>query len=440
VTDPVADLTSERAWLGCVFFDASTLAHAPIALSDFYSRAHSQIAAAMMAVHARREAVDMLSVRVELDRTGALRRAGGDEALLALTDLNPSVESALTLARRIRELAQLRAIGASSERLSAAVRERDVAAVRAIVAELTFERDAEDEILAFPELIARGVDAALTSREAKSDLRLGTASVDRDYRPGPGHIVVVAGRPNVGKTSLTFAWHVDSAQRGIASGIVSVDDDAAEYGARGMGAVLEVNPARLWNERIDPAEMQRMIAKVGAASKRLPIHFAQVRSKSIDAVEAVITRMVRVLGCRWVSVDFLTKIRAPGRDQRERTDEALARLGVLASTLEIPIIVLAQLRRLGEKQFREPHLDDLKESGRVEEDAQAAVLLWRDDDKPGTPIQAKLAKVKRTAAGRRFTLQRHPRTGLLIELDPNEGRYEPSRHRTDDDRSDFADD
>jgi replicative DNA helicase len=427
---PVADLVSERSWLGCVFFDASTLEHAPISLSEFYSRANATIAGAMMALRARREPIDLSSLRIELDRTGLLKRAGGDEALVALTDQLPSVESAHMLARRVRELAQLRAIGDAFSRGAAAVRERDVAAVRAVVAELSLEREAEDEILSFKELLACGVEATLTGQSKRSDLRFGTPSIDRDYRPGPGHLVVVAGRPNVGKTSLTFAWHVHSAESGIASGIVSVDDDKAEYGVRGMGAAGRVNPARIWNERLDPSTVRELVTRVGAAADReMPLHFSHVRTKSIDAVEGVITRMVRVLGCRWVSVDFLTKIRTPGSDKREKTDETLSRLGVLAATLDVPIVVLAQLRRLGDKQFREPYLDDLKETGAIEEDAQAAVLLWRNDDMPGGIVNAKLAKVKRTSAGKRFALTRHPETGLLVEASDY---VQPERDEWDD--------
>lgn len=425
-----ANLDAERDWLSCVFADPSTLEHAPVPLADFYGRAHALIAGAALAVRARGSDPNLVEVRLELERAGSLARAGGELALVDLTQRPAIPQAALSLAREIRRMARLRALLDVFQRGAAAAHDRDLEGAIAAAAELTLERDAEDEIIPFNELLARGYQAACSGPEERDALRFGTPSIDRDYHPGPGHLVVVAGRPNVGKTSLTFAWHVDCAARGIASGVVSVDDDQAEYGVRGMGALSGINPARIWNERLTAADMQRLVKSCATGAEQYSIHFSHVRSKSIDAIEGVITRMVRVLGCRWVSVDFLTKIRAPGRDQRERTDEALARLGVLASTLEIPIVVLAQLRRLGDRQFREPFLDDLKESGRVEEDAQAAVLLWRKSDKPGEPVLGKLAKVKRTAAGRRFTLRRSSESGLLVESD--EQHEEEERDAWDD--------
>lgn len=425
-TEPIACDLSEREYLSLVLGDVRTLDAAPVPPGDLWWPRNQLILGAMMAVRGRGAELNLTELRLELERNGALRRAGGDEALFALTDHIVPASSGSALARRIRELARLRSVDAVLRRAGAAVHERDLAAVQSAIAELALEHEPEDELLGYHELIAAGAEATIDhlNREVEP-LRFGTPAIDRDYRPGPGHLVVVAGRPNVGKTSLTFHWHLDCAERGIPSGIVSIDDDAAEYGARAMGALAGYNPARLWNERLEPAEaavlFQRIQDRTGG--EPLPIHFSHVRSKSIDAIEGVVSRMVRVHGCRWVSVDFLTKIRAPGRDQRERTNEALARLGILASTLEIPIVILAQLRRLGDRQFREPYLDDLKESGRVEEDAQAAVLLWRKSDRPGALVQGKLAKVKRTAAGRRFALARHPQTGLLVEVDdePAEG-------------------
>lgn len=419
MTAALADASAERAWLACVLLDATTLEAAPVRLDDFYDRKHALLGATMAALRARNESIAPGTVRAELVLRGDYERAGGDALLFGLMNPMPTVSDAVSHARAIRQHARLRAMASLFERGRGAAAVRDFDAVAEIAREIANARgDGEDEdrIFSFAEMLAEGVEAAIHKRERGQQIRFGTPAVDHDYTPTPGHLVIVAGRPNVGKTSLTFAWHVSCAERGIPSGIVSVDDDVADYGARGCGAISGVNPSTMWtSDRLDAATLQKILAGIDRNQHKRPIAFAAVRSRSIDAVCSTITRMARTHGARWVSVDFITKIRAPGKDQRERTDEALQRLGELAAMLQIPIVVLAQIKRLGDKPFREPQLDDLKESGRLEEDAQAVVLLWRDSDTIGAPVRAKLAKVKRTGAGRRFTLIRHPETGLLVE-------------------------
>lgn len=414
----IGDLPTERRWLACVLMDAGTLELAPIPLSDFYGRANAIVCGAMLALRARREPINTSTLRAELVSANTFAQVGED-ALLSLTDEIPNVSDAATLSRTIRQLSRLRSLHADAQDITAACLERDLERANAAAARAArLDYLEEDEIIGFGELCARGLEATVFRKDERSEMAFGTPAVDKYYRPAPGHLVIVAGRPNVGKTSLTFAWHYHTAERGFPSIVVSVDDDESDYGVRGLGAAGQVAPSRIWNDRarLSPTELQAVV-NTAAEKKRLPLFFAKAKSKSITAVEALITRAVRVHGCKWASVDFLTKVRAPGRDPRERTNEALSRLGVLASTLGIPIVVLAQLHRLGEKQYREPHLDDFKESGSIEEDAQCAVLLWRENDQSHAPVRAKLGKIKRDAAGRRFTLVRHADTGLLVQQD-----------------------
>jgi replicative DNA helicase len=415
------DMRAEAELLSIELYEPGTLSANSVPDDAWHDRRHSTIARALLDMSERGVVADTSTLRIELERGRLLERAGGDATLLSLTSTVPNIRNAPTLARRIRELGEMRAINTTLLRASTLIERGEFEEAREVMSMIGQSGHGEDPIIDYRDLISCGFEEAITDRSTGRGLRFGTKSVDEDYRPSPGHLVVVAGRPNVGKTSLTWSWHRDNAERGVPTGIVSVDDGAAEYGVRALGPEIGVNPADIWSKHLEPhdvAELTRRTAPIldsGALSR--PIFFAKIRDQSIDSVCSAITRMVRLNGCRWVSVDFITKIRAPGRDQRERTNNAFQRLGVLASQLQIPIVVIAQLKRLGDNAFREPFLDDLKESGSLEEDAQAAVLIWRESDQPNARVLAKIAKAKRVAAGKRFCLARDPKTGLVVQTE-----------------------
>lgn len=417
----IADLRAEAQWLSCVTLDAATLTVAPIPLADFYSRQHALIAGAMMALKARGEPVDVAAVRVELSAAGNLARAGGDDALSTLFDHVPNVHTAPALAREVRRLARLRTMSTLMQQGAAAAAERDEEAVRAVVAEMVRNGSGDDDeasaFISFANLLASGLDGAIQrSKGVETGLRLGTPSIDRDYQPSPGHLVILGGRPNVGKTSLSFAWHIDTAQRGLASAIISIDDDSEDYGGRALGAISAVNPSRIFNDRLTSDVVQRM-AEAARTKSGLPIHFNKIRSRQVSSVIGAMRYAVQALGCKWISIDFLTAIQNPAKgDRREKTNDTLAQIAMTADSLKVPVVLLVQLKRPGgENDYAEPHLGSFKETGEIEEHAKGAVLLWRKSDKPGEPVLAKNAKVKRAAAGHRFTLERDPDTGLLVE-------------------------
>lgn len=421
MTPTIADPRAEAQWLSCVAMDGRTLEAAPIPLADFFNRGSALIAGAMMALKARGEPIDVAAVRVELSAAGTLGRAGGDDALGALFDYVPNVAAAPALAREIRRLARLRSVAALMQRGLSAAQERDDEEVRAVLAELAKDAGVDTDegaaFIPFHKLLADGLEAAIIrSRGGETGLRLGTPSIDRDYQPSPGHLVILGGRPNVGKTSLSFAWHISTAERGIPSGIISIDDDSDDYGGRALGAVSEINPSRIFNDRLT-SDMVQSMARAAATKACLPIHFNKIKSRTVVGVVAAMNHAVRVLGCKWLSIDYLTAIQNDIRgERRDKVNDTLAQIAQAADVLRIPVVLLVQLKRPGgENDYAEPHLSSFKETGEIEESAKGAILLWRKSDRPGEPVLGKNAKIKRTAAGKRFTLIRHQDTGLLVE-------------------------
>jgi replicative DNA helicase len=416
----------EREYLSAVMVDTEYLHAYPVPPQDFAKRQHQVIVGAMHAVLLRGEHLHMLSLRTELERTGQLRAAGGDEALFPLGDRFPANPAAI--AKRIRELARLRELGEIANRVKLAESEGDLDAARAAMAEaVTQSADDDDASMSFREMCAEGVKASVGARQddTANALKFGLPALDVGYVSSPGHLIVVGARPNVGKTSMTWGWHIDMARRGVPTGVISVDDDAAEYGVRGLGAISEINPSRLWNERLTAHDFDRVMRGIDRW-RDLPIRFKHVRDKKLDRVLGAMHHMVRVHQVQMISIDFLTAIRGRGgSDERERHNNTLLEISALASVLKVRVVLVVQIKR-GPDEYREPHLGDFAETGNIEQNAQAAVLLWRESDQPNAKTFGKVAKVKRVERGGRFVLARDPDTGLLVQ---SEELYEEPQKR-----------
>lgn len=351
------------------------------------------------------------------------QRAGLVESVQAIADLaevviEPDLEP---IADRIRELAVSRRALVEVGRLRAAYERGDTAAAGAVLARMSVTRSSRDDgrVLSFKELLTHTlteVQAAADESVSGKLIRIGTPTVDAAYRLAPGSMICVGAQTNVGKTSLVWAWLMSLGGRGIPCGMVSVEDREEDLGAKALGEIGGVNPARLWHgaSADDWARVKAAILRDHA----LPISTAWVASRELDGVLARMEFMARVHGAKVVVVDYLQAIaHRPGKEYRHQVNATLAELIAHAGRLGVGLVLCSQLSRPERgNPFREPQLIDLKESGDIENRAQCVVLLWRKSDQPG-PTLAKIAKAKRQPAGRRFTLGRHPQHAGLVELD-----------------------
>lgn len=278
--------------------------------------------------------------------------------------------------------------------------------------------DAPMPVLTFRELLLKTVETITAQGvAAHTQIALGMELLDRSYKLSPGSMLVVGAQTNVGKTSVTMTWLLSIAKRGTPVGVVSVEDPDEDYGAKALGELAGINPARMWAGAMTTSEWQRCI-DAAMPHADLPFSYTHVGSRRIDEVLARIEFMARVRGVRVIAVDYLQAIahRSGGKDIRERIEATLEELISLCGRLGVALILCSQLSRPEKgNPFREPQLVDLKESGAIENRAQCVVMLWREDDKPNTPVKAKIAKAKRQAAGVRFTLRRDPDTGMLVD-------------------------
>lgn len=409
--DSVDAQTLERTYVATMLAEPSLLDEHRLSPDMLTVEAYAVVLAGMQKLRHEGQRVTPTSLRLTLGSASA-------EAITALREAPIELDVAAIVAR-IRSTARAREYARGAATLGALAARGDLKGCRDAIGRMMLAHDAgerEQPVMALRELLANAVQVITTEGAAgQTQIAVGMDAVDSSYKLSPGSMLVVGAQTNVGKTSLVVTWMLSIARRGTPVGIVSVEDPAEDFGAKVLGSLAGINPTRMWSNKITPDEWRRMMAMTGEANE--PLHFAHVASRGLDDVLARIEFMARVRGCRVVAVDYLQAIaHRPGKDIRERINGTLEELIALCGRLGVALILCSQLARPDKgSPFKEPHLIDLKESGEIENRAQCVIMLWREDDKPGSPVKAKVAKAKRQPIGVRFALTRDPDTGMLVD-------------------------
>lgn len=392
---PPHDAHAEQATLGAILSSARALAEVAEVLEpgDFYRPAHQAVYRAALHLEQAGEPVDPVTVADHLERTGDLARIGGAPYLHTLFAAVPTAANAAYYADIVAERATLRRLLEASQRIAqhalTGTANGDVADVvenaRQTLDSVTSRARAE---VAVHDLDALAVDA-LDRYASPEPPSLATGWPDLDDILGglrPGTLTVIGARPGVGKSVLGINLVTHTASRGLGALFCSLEMPRTEVVDRIMANLASVELDRINRHRLAPDDWNRVRA---AASdlKGWPLKVVDHHSMSLARVRAVARDRVRTpLGLHLLAVDYLQLMRpADPRAPREQQVASFSRgLKLLAKELAVPVVALAQVNRGSEQRSdRRPALADLRESGSIEADADAVLLLHHDPEHPG---------------------------------------------------------
>lgn len=397
-TQPLADTAAEQIVLGAMMLSTTTADDIidQLTTNDFYQPKHGTIYAALLANLAAGEPTDPVAIAGTLATAGDLNRIGGAGYLHTLIAAVPIAASATWYARVIADHAVRRRHIEAGIRITQLGRDlgRDIADVineaqREIHAAAT-HRD-RSNIARFADLID-DVLADLHSDQPQRGLSTGIGALD-DVIGGlkPGQLVVIAGRPGMGKSILGVDLARTAAmRRDIPALIYSLEMSHREVMLRILAAESSVDLSKLTDGRTSPFDRGRVTAaadKVNAA----PLFIDDTAQSDLASIRATARRVQQRHGLGLVVVDYLQLMTGGGRyDNRVQEVTEISRgLKLLAKELQVPVVAAAQLNRLSEMRTdKRPHLSDLRESGSIEQDADIVILLHRPDyydraDRPG---------------------------------------------------------
>jgi replicative DNA helicase len=449
-----SSLEAERAVLGGMLLSHSAVDTAREILSsgDFYAEAHAILFETMGDIADRRQPIDQITLRTELVSRGKLAAVGGDEYLLALTDTIPSIEHIEAHAGIVREKATVRRLIAACQEI-AARGYSDYGEFRQFLdhAESSvFGVAKEREVNPYESLKSVVSKTFSVLRDAASDGRKLLGAPTGFYKLDaltagmhPGDLIIIAGRPGMGKTS--FALNIGTNMSMATKKSVAVF--SLEMPKDQLALRMLSSEARVDNMRVRKAELLKddwpKLAKAAGALAELPIVLDDTPSISVLELRSKARRIQAEQGLGLIIVDYLQLMRSGRRiESREQEISEISRnLKALAKELSLPVIALSQLNRKVEDRGakdKRPQMSDLRESGAIEQDADTIWFVYRDEVYNKETAEQGIAEI---IVGK----NRAGSTGdVRVRFQASYTRFENLEERAEyaggDERSDFSDD
>jgi replicative DNA helicase len=389
------NLDAERSVLGAVLLDpASIYLVVPILeQDDFFPDTHRRIYGAMIDLSNRATEIDVLTLKEELDRKGAMEKVGGAAYLTSLLRGVPDVGNVEQYARIVKEKSTLRRLIRAGQRITrdGLAGDRDAEALLS---------EATGEIFDIAEGAVRGgfedigpivkrnleiIEDARGRQGMLSGLATGFTELDRMTSGLQGtDLIIVAARPSVGKTSfaLNLAQHV-AFREGRSVGFFSLEMSKEQIGFRVLCSEADVDAKKVRDGYASKEAAVRLVtaqAKISGAS----FYIDDSAALNVPEMRAKAQRLKREKGLHLLIVDYMQLMAGHGRfDNRTQEVSMISRgLKLLAKELRVPIIALSQLSRQPEQrkgELRKPQLADLRDSGSIEQDADVVIFLYREE-------------------------------------------------------------
>ncbi|MCX5055105.1 DnaB-like helicase C-terminal domain-containing protein [Streptomyces sp. NBC_00474] len=393
---PVGSPEAEAAVLGACLM--ATPAYDPVAdgaqvIADGdLSPANELVWAAIVRLHGASKPTGMPMVEAELRRTGDLERAGGAIRLSQLASAacgSGEVEAYASLVHGYADLRRYEGALARGLQVARQTAPADVPdAIRALQADLDYLAAGDQEA---DSLYGRfGDDLHDHMRELEKPIEAaavtGLLDLDAAVQMRPGNVIVVAGRPAMGKSAFTLGVALANAATGRTTLVHSMEMGKSEVSNRVLAARARVGLHHLLagGPAIDDGDWARMM-RVLPDLKELPLWMDYAARVSPSRVRSRITSLARETGQPpLVIIDYLQLMGTDQRNARqsayERVSDVSRELKIIAEETGAVIICCAQLNRGSEhREGKKPMVADLRDSGQIEQDASAIILLHRED-------------------------------------------------------------
>src|SRR5579864_2516399 len=387
------NLEAERSVLGAILLhnDAFNLAAEVIDSADFFRDAHRRIFDKMVRLAERGDAIDLVTLKEELGRSGDLDEVGGPAYISALVDGVPRSTNVEHYARIIKEKATLRNLIFSANKILATAydgeEEADVILDQAEHAIFAIaDGQVRDGFVSLRDLAQNSFET-IEKLHARKELITGvpTGFVELDEITSglqPSDLVIVAARPSMGKTSLVLniAQHVGT-KTDMTVGLFSLEMSKEQLFLRMLTAEARIDAHRLRGGFLGEKDWGRLSLAIGTLSEA-KIFIDDSPSIGTLEMRAKCRRLAAEHGLHLVIVDYIQLMQGRGRFENRTLELAsISRsLKGLAKELRVPVVMLSQLSRAPESRSdHRPQLSDLRESGALEQDADVVLFIYRAD-------------------------------------------------------------
>ena len=390
---------AERAVLGAILLENALFDQTSEMLTrdDFYLENHRNIFSTMERLSSDTRAIDLLTLREELQKQNELEAVGGAAYVASLLDGVPRVSSVMHYARIVKEKSLLRKLihsaneilvrGFSNEEDPLELLERAEKSIFNISQEKI-----QGGFVQLQDLLTESyanIESLYERKELISGIPTGFHQLDR-LTSGlrPSEVIIVAARPGLGKTSLVvnIAQTAASVHQKVV-GIFSLEMAAQQLVTRMLCSEARVDSHKMRSGYLSKEDWKRL-AKTMSKLARAQIFIDDTAGISVVEMRSKARRLKAEHGLDLLIVDYLQLMSGASPNSRGRFENRQQEISTisrslkgLAKELKIPLIAVSQLSRAPEqrKGDHRPQLSDLRESGSIEQDADLVLFLYRED-------------------------------------------------------------
>jgi len=390
---PPQNVEAEQAVLGTILLQDKSLLKVIETLepNDFYRDAHKNIYSAMVQLFENREPHDLITVTNLLKDQNKLDQVGGPAYIASLTDVIPFTGTLVHHAGIIRQKSVLRKlIQTTSDVASRCYQEQDDIDSLVDEAEQTIFEIAQSKkgqgfqpmSTVVPRAFER-IEKLFERKEHVTGIATGYTELD-NMTAGlqPADLIVLAGRPSMGKTALAMnmAQHAAIVDKHPVA-VFSLEMSMDQLALRMLCSLGRVDSQRIRTGRLKQRDWPNLTRATGMLSDA-PIFIDDSAAMSVLEMRAKARRLKSEHNLGMVIVDYLQLMR--GRSNSENRAQEISEISrslkAMAKELEVPVVALSQLNRsLESRPDKRPKLSDLRESGAIEQDADVIVFIYRDE-------------------------------------------------------------
>ncbi|MFN3971054.1 MAG: replicative DNA helicase [Gemmobacter sp.] len=429
-TEPEAmphNIEAEQQLLGAILTnnDVYDRISALVKAEHFYEPTHARIFEIAAARIQKNALASPVTLKAFLEDDAGLKELGGPAYLARLAGAAISAYAARDYAQMIYDLAVRRELIGLGRDIAAAAASVDVhneprdqiVEAEQRLYKLGEQGVAERGFQSFLKAVTDAVNVANAAYQRDGGLAgISTGLTDLDRKLGglhPSDLLILAGRPSMGKTSLAtnIAFNIarayrrgrlpDGSEGAVEGGVVgffSLEMSAEQLAARILSEAAEVPSDQIRRGALTETEFRRFV-EAAKALEACPLYIDDTPALPISQVAARARRLKRTHGLDVLMVDYLQLLKGASRSENRvnEVSEITQGLKAIAKELDIPVIALSQLsRQVENRDDKRPQLSDLRESGSIEQDADVVMFVYRDEyyrerEKPGDHELDKMA-------------------------------------------------
>lgn len=390
---PPQSIEAEMAVLGSMLLDHEATSQA-IELLDagaFYKESHKKIFSVIVKLFDENKGVDLVTIVEELRRTSSLDEVGGPTYITNLASAVPTSANFIHYAKIVKEKMLLRnLINAATQIASDSYNTtHDVDTLLDKAEQMIFDvssRKVESRFTPLREVIKDSIETIDNLYQRKENITgIATGFRELDIRTAglqPSDLIVVAGRPSMGKSALAacIAEHAAVVEKQPVA-FFSLEMSKEQLVQRTLCSHARVDAHKVRTGFLSQADWPRLVSAAGKLSEA-PMYIDDSPGITVLELRTKARRLKAQFDIKLIVLDYLQLMQGPAKaDNRQQEISEISRsLKALARELSVPIIAISQLSRAVEQRSdHRPQLSDLRESGAIEQDADLVLLLLREE-------------------------------------------------------------